>query len=196
MNDYGKVSEWVGQAKKNVRWLIILGIIQIILGVLAVASPAMAGIVVTIFVGACLLAAGIGQVIQALKAGSWGAGLLGALLGVLTAIAGLVLLFRPGISMVTLALILAIYLVAGGIVAAIVSFKIKPHDGWGWVLFHGIVSVILGILIWRQWPVSGLWAIGVMVGVHIMMSGWAMVMLGMSIKRGAGKLRDAVAGER
>jgi len=187
--------EWVAKAKQNVKWLIILGIAQVVLGMIAIASPLMTGIVVSIFVGACLLACGVGRVIEAFKAGSWGAGLLGTAVGALTIIAGLLMLFRPGVGLVTLTLILAFYFLIEGISTAVVAWKMRPNDGWGWVMFQGIVSILLGFMIWRQWPLSGAWALGTIIGIHILLNGWTMIMLGMALKRGGGAVREAVTGE-
>ena len=81
MYDGATTRKWVATAKQNVKWLIILGIVQVVLGMIAIASPLVTGIVVSIFVGACLLGCGVGRMIQAFKADSWGAGLLGAAVG-------------------------------------------------------------------------------------------------------------------
>ncbi len=89
-------------------------------------------------------------------------------------------------------LLLAFYFLIDGISEIIAAFKIKPDQGWGWVLFNGIIAVLLGFMIWRQWPVSGKWAIGVLVGIHIVFSGWTMVVLGTGARRIAGALEDAV----
>ena len=195
MYDGATTRKWVATAKQNVKWLIILGIVQVVLGMIAIASPLVTGIVVSIFVGACLLGCGVGRMIQAFKADSWGAGLLGTAVGALTIIAGLLMLFRPGVGLVTLTLILAFYFLIEGISTAVVASKMRPNDGWGWVMFQGVVSILLGFMIWRQWPLSGAWALGTIIGIHILLNGWTMIMLGMAVKRGAGAVREAVTGE-
>ena len=70
---------------------------------------------------------------------------------------------------------------------AIAAFRAKPDRGWGWLLFSGVVSLILGILIWRQWPMSGLWAIGILLGIRILMAGFGMIFVG-SATRQIGKV--------
>ena len=65
----------------------------------------------------------------------------------------------------------------------------QPAAGWSWSLFSGIVTVLLGVLIWRQWPVSGAWAIGILVGIHVLMSGWAAIMLGAAARGAASEIR-------
>jgi uncharacterized membrane protein HdeD (DUF308 family) len=91
-----------------------------------------------------------------------------------------------------LTLFLAAYFLIDGICEIIAAFKIKPDQGWGWMLFNGVIAVLLGAMIWRQWPVSGAWAIGILVGVHILISGWSMVIFGTGARRFAGAIEDAV----
>ena len=178
------VARWMPEARKNARWLIVLGIIQVIFGLVAMGSPLITGIVVSIFVGAMLLVSGIGRIIEALKAGSWGVGMLALLIGALTVIAGVVMLFRPVVGLTTLTLVLAFYFLFEGVSTLVVAWRMRPAEGWGWVFFNGLVSLLLGILIWRQWPVSGAWAIGTLVGIHILFNGWSMIMIGVLARRG------------
>jgi len=89
-------------------------------------------------------------------------------------------------------MLIAIYFLVDGISEIIAAFKIKPDQGWGWVLFNGIIAVLLGFMIWRQWPVSGAWAIGILVGIHILMTGWSMIILGTGARRVAGAIGVAV----
>ena len=102
------------------------------------------------------------------------------------------MIFRPLVGLVTMTMLLAIYFLIDGISEIIAAFKIKPDQGWGWVLFNGIIAVVLGFMIWRQWPVSGQWAIGLLVGIHILMTGWSMIILGTGARRVAGAIEDAV----
>ena len=81
---------------------------------------------------------------------------------------------------------LAAYFFASGVSQIILGFQVKPEKGWGWLAFHGLVAVILGLLIGRQWPLSGMWAVGTLVGVHILVSGWSEIMFGAGV-RGAVK---------
>ncbi len=97
---------------------------------------------------------------------------------------------RPLMGLATLALLLAAYFLVDGICEIIVAFKMKPESGWGWMLFGGIVAMLLGIMIWRQWPISGAWAIGVLVGVHMLLAGFALIVLGSGARRIASAIED------
>jgi len=183
---------WMEEAKKNSGFLIFLGILTVIFGVVAIGSPMITGVAVSVFVGFLLLASGVAQIIHALKSKQWGTGFWGTIIGLLGVVAGLLMIFRPMVGLVTMTMLLAIYFLVDGISEIIAAFKIKPDQGWGWLLFNGIVAVLLGFMIWRQWPVSGAWAIGVLVGIHILITGWSMIILGTGAKRVAGAIEDAV----
>jgi uncharacterized membrane protein HdeD (DUF308 family) len=185
-------AHWAHEAKKNATWLIVLGVLTAILGVLAIASPLMSGIAVTLFIGGLLTVMGVMQIIAAFKSGQWGSGIVGTLIGLLSIAAGLLMIFRPGIGLASLTLFLAAYFLVDGIFEIIASFKMKPESGWGWMLFNGIVAAVLGFLLWRQWPVSGSYAIGILFGIHILMSGIVMIVVGFGAQRISGKIEDAV----
>jgi len=182
---------WMDEAKKNAGLLIFLGVMTVIFGVVAVASPMITGVAVTVFVGFLLLASGVAQIVHALKSRQWGTGFWGTVIGVLGVAAGLLMIFRPLVGLVTMTMLLAIYFLVDGISEIIAAFKIKPDQGWSWVLFNGIIAVLLGLMIWRQWPVSGAWAIGLLVGIHILLTGWSMIILGSGARRVAGVIEDA-----
>jgi uncharacterized membrane protein HdeD (DUF308 family) len=181
---------WLDEANKNSGLLILLGILTVIFGVVAIGSPLITGFAVAVFVGFMLLASGFAQIVHAFKSKQWGTGFWGTVIGLLGAAAGLLMIFRPLVGLVTMTMLLAIYFLVDGISEVIAAFRIKPDKGWGWVLFNGIIAVVLGLMIWRQWPVSGAWAIGLLVGIHILITGWSMIILGTGARRVAGAVED------
>jgi uncharacterized membrane protein HdeD (DUF308 family) len=183
---------WLDEAKKNSGFLIFLGILTVIFGIVAIGSPLITGVAVAVFVGFLLLASGVAQIIHAFKSKQWGTGFWGTVIGVLGVAAGLLMVFRPLVGLVTMTMLLAIYFLVDGISEIIAAFRIKPDQGWGWVLFNGVIAVVLGFMIWRQWPVSGAWAIGLLVGIHILITGWSMIILGTGARRVAGAIEDTV----
>lgn len=172
--------------KKNARLAFITGIILLICGVLAVGSPFAAGVSVTIMVGSLLIIGGISQCFLAFQAGAFGKGLLIFLVGALTAVAGFYLFGQPLAGLATITIFLAAYFIVTGIFELIATIQIRPAEGWGWMLFNGIVTLLLGIMIWRQFPLSGAWAIGTLFGIKLMMSGLSLIFIGRSV-RGAAK---------
>jgi uncharacterized membrane protein HdeD (DUF308 family) len=183
---------WLDEAKKNSGFLIFLGILTVIFGVIAIGSPLITGVAVAVFVGFMLLASGVTQIIHAIKSKQWGTGFWGTVIGLLGVVAGLMMIFRPLVGLVAMTMLLAIYFLVDGVSEIVAAFRIRPDQGWGWVLFNGIIAVVLGFMVWRQWPVSGAWAIGILVGIHILLTGWTMIILGTGARRIAGTLEDVV----
>ena len=164
--------------KKDSTAVLILGIVTVVLGVLAMMAPMVTGVAVAFMVGILLIGGGIMRTIFAFKCKSWGAGILVFLLGILMLLVGLYMIARPGAALATLTLFLAAYFAVDGILEIVQAFDLKPIQGWGWTLFGGIVSILLGVMIWRQWPVSGAYAIGILVGIKLIFAGWAMAGIG------------------
>lgn len=172
------MNEVTGAVREGSRGVTVWGIATIILGVLAVMSPYYAGEIVAIMVAILLIAAGLARLFYAFKAESFGKGVLTFLFGGLSILAGVIMLARPVLGMLSLTVVLIVYFLVDGISQIIGSFRLRPVKGWGWLLFSGILSVVLAILLWQQWPVSGVWAIGVLVGVHLIFAGWSMIAVG------------------
>lgn len=172
--------------KESAGAAIAIGVVLVIVGFLAIGSPLVAGLSVSVFVGVMLLIGGIGQLALAFKAGSFGKGLLLIIVGIAAALAGLLMITQPASGLASLTIFLAVYFFATGIVESFWAFQIKPAKGWGWTLFSGIVTVLLGLMIWRQFPISGVWAIGTLVGIRMLFSGWTLIMFG-SAARGVVK---------
>jgi uncharacterized membrane protein HdeD (DUF308 family) len=164
--------------KANATGMTLLGIAMLILGALAVSAPLWTGVAVALLVGLLVLAAGIAQCAFSFQAGSFGQRLLGMLLGLLTAICGVVMVAHPVLHLSFLTLAIAVYFLAAGIFEAISALRVRPLRGWGWVLVGGLLSLLLGGLIWAEWPLSGAWAIGVLVGIKVMFLGATMITLG------------------
>lgn len=178
--------------KKDSTALMILGIITIVFGVLAMMAPLMAGMAIALMVGILLIGAGITRTIFAFKCKSWGTGILVFVLGLLTLAVGFYMVANRGAALATLTLFLAAYFVVDGIFEIIEAFDLKPINGWGWMLFGGVVSILLGIMIWRQWPLSTVWAVGVLFGIKMIFAGFAMTGIGAAGRSIAGSVEDAV----
>lgn len=150
---------------------IAVGILVAIAGILALLAPLAAGLSIAIAVGILLMVSGIFRMFFAFKMGSFGPGLLVFVVGLLSALAGLYMVARPGMALATITLVLAAYFIVSGVFEIIWAFRLRPIQGWGWTLFSGIVALALGIMIWRQFPVSGVWAVGTLVGIHMIFGG-------------------------
>jgi uncharacterized membrane protein HdeD (DUF308 family) len=89
---------------------------------------------------------------------------------------------NPGAALATMTMVLAIYLVISGVFEVMMAFQIKPVKGWGWALFSGVISILLGAMIWSQFPVSGLWTVGTLIGIKLFFSGWTLLMFGLTAR--------------
>jgi len=176
------MSELAAVVKAGGKKMTILGVVAIILGVLAMLMPVLAGASVVLFLGVLVLAAGIVRMIWAFGSDSVGKGMLKFAVGVLTLLCGIVLLAHPLFASVVLTLVLAIYFVVDGIVEIVAGIKRRPGLGWMWMLVGGIVSILLGVIIWRQFPLSGIWAIGILLGIKLFFVGLIMIMAGSAIR--------------
>ena len=168
----------VDRSRDGSGWIRVLGIITIILGIIAILAPILTGAVVSAVIGMVLLITGIVELIFAFATDGWKAGVLAFIGGIITIIAGGLLIARPVIGSAVLTILLGTYFLLDGIARISLSFKARPISGWGWMLFGGVLSIILGILIFIHWPLSGLWAVGVLVGIRILFAGAGMLITG------------------
>jgi len=164
----------------NRGWFIALGIILILIGTAAILFPFLSTLSTEIFVGWVLVIGGITQIVHGFWAKDWGGFFWELLVGLLETGAGLILLVYPVAGIIALTVYLAATFVIEGVFRAALAFRIKPQAGWGWMLFGGIVSIIVGAMLWAKLPSSALWAIGLLIGINIAMAGWTLLMLAIS----------------
>ncbi len=170
--------------ERNWGWLLALGIGLIVLGLLAIALPAVATLAAGIFIGWLLVIGGVAQIADAFSARRWAGFALHLLSGVLYLLVGGLLVFDPLGGALALTLVLAAFLLVQGIFQIGLALRLRPALSWGWLLASGAVTVLLAILIWAGWPSSALWVIGLLVGIHLLMSGSALTMLALAVRRG------------
>ena len=178
--------EMLGTIKRHAGVGTAVGILVVVAGILALLSPLVAGLAIAIAVGVLLIASGFSRLFLAFRMGSFGHGLLVFVLGALAIIIGGYMIARPGMALGTLTLVLAVYFAVDGVFQILWAFRLRPIKGWGWALFSGIVSLALGVMIWRQFPVSGVWAVGTLAGIQMVFGGSAVASV-CAAARGAAK---------
>ena len=178
--------EMLGTIKRHAGVGTAVGILVVVAGILALLSPLVAGLAIAIAVGVLLIASGVSRLFLAFRMGSFGHGLLVFVLGALAIIIGGYMISRPGMALGTLTLVLAVYFAVDGVFQILWAFRLRPIKGWGWALFSGIVSLALGVMIWRQFPVSGVWAVGTLAGIQMVFGGSAVASV-CAAARGAAK---------
>jgi uncharacterized membrane protein HdeD (DUF308 family) len=172
-----------GVIHRATTWSIVLSVLMIAAGLLAVFSPAVAGVAVTVFFGWLLIFSGILHLAFAWQAGRPGAVVWEILIGVLYGGIGFYLLAQPVAGLESLTLALAIYLVIEGVLEFVLSFLLRPLPGSGWLLVDGFVTMVIAAMIVSAWPFSSVWAIGTLVGVSMFLSGMTRLMLSVAVRR-------------
>jgi uncharacterized membrane protein HdeD (DUF308 family) len=158
-------------------------IIFILIGVLALALPVATSFAVARILAWVLVFDGIFQLFYAFKSEGVGRILWKVLVAVLYVVGGLYLLANPLLKMAGLTLVLAIFFVVEGIMDLSTYLFSAKTEGSHWLLIHGVIAILLGFMIWRSWPVSSLWAVGILAGVSIFLSGLTRLMLALAIRR-------------
>jgi uncharacterized membrane protein HdeD (DUF308 family) len=163
------------QASKN---SVAIGLLLTVLGIFAIMSPVFTGVAVTVMVGMLLVSAGIVEIIFAFQSDSFGEGALKFIFGGLSIVAGIIIITAPVESMAFLTIVLIVYLMASGLLSIILAFKQQPEEGKVWMFLNGALSILFGILVIANWPVSGIWLIGFYIGLRILMQGFLFIRLG------------------
>jgi uncharacterized membrane protein HdeD (DUF308 family) len=158
------------------------GAITMLLGVFAMFTPMLTGLSILLLLGLIVMAAGILRMLWAFKAGSVGRGLLMFVLGLLTLAVGFLLLVNPLFAAVSVTILLTAYLVVDGAAEIYAGIQRRPDAGWGWLTVGGVVSILLGVLIWRQAPLAGVWAIGLFLGIKLFFVGLMMMTVGGTLR--------------
>ncbi len=168
--------------QKNWWWFLALGIGWVVLGTIALSSSLLVSLVAVALFGVLMLIAGIAQVVSAFWSGKWSGAMVQLLVGILYTVVGFMIFDKPGEAAVGLTLLIAGFLIIGGIIRIVLALS-EQFSGWGWVLLNGIVTLLLGILIFKQWPLSGAWVIGLFVGIEMIFNGWYWIMLSLGIRK-------------
>jgi uncharacterized membrane protein HdeD (DUF308 family) len=161
-----------------VGWAILL----IVVGFFALALPFEAGIAIAIVVAVLVIVAGIAHLAGTFAARTTGGFFWRLLVGCAYLIAGVYLLINPKLSLVSLTLALAVLFLMEGVFHIVTYFQVKSVPGSGWILFDGIVTLILAVMIWKSWPASAVWALGTIVGINLLMSGFTRLMYSRAVR--------------
>jgi uncharacterized membrane protein HdeD (DUF308 family) len=172
-------------------WSIVLSVLMIVAGVLAIASPFIAGVAVAVVVGWLLIFSAALHLVYAFRGGRVTAVLWEVLLAVVYGLIGFYVLANPVIGLATLTFMIAFYLFVESILEFALSYQLRKERGAGWLVFDGIVTLILAVMIWSSWPYSGLWAIGTLVGVSMLFSGITRLGLAYTARRVADVWKQA-----
>lgn len=170
-------------ARKVASTLMWEGIALIVLGSIAVILPGLFSLAVTTLVGVLLLVGGVIRLWRCLSGGDAGSHLWHILAAALAVIAGVLLLVNPVEGVLTLTVVVIALFLAEGVIKMIGAINMRPAGGWVWMLVSGLVDVALGVVLWAGLPGTALWAIGLLVGISLLFTGWTAVMLATGLRK-------------
>jgi uncharacterized membrane protein HdeD (DUF308 family) len=162
-------------------WFVILGVSLVVLGTVALGSVVITSLAAAAAIGVLLLLAGAAEAVGAFWCRGWSGIFLHLLSGVLSIVVGLLFLRAPLDALAALTLLIAGFLMAGGIFKVVAALSYR-FAAWGWSLASGIIDLILGVLIWQEWPASALWVIGLFVGINLIFRGFNWIALGLALR--------------
>jgi uncharacterized membrane protein HdeD (DUF308 family) len=163
---------------------ILWGVLLIVFGMVAVGSPFLAAVAVNVIVAWLIVLAGIVHLMLAFRAHGAGSRIWKVLVGIAYVCFGGYLIVHPLLGVASLTLLLASLFLIEGILNIVLYVKMRPVKGSAWVLIDGIVTLLLGVMIYMQWPSSSLWAIGTLVGISMIISGAARVAMSLAVHKG------------
>ena len=172
-----------GEVQKHWGWLLALGIIFIVLGTIALGMSVAVTVATVLFFGVLLAIGGAVQLVQAFRSRGWQSISMHVLIGLLYLVAGISMVTEPIAGSLVLTALLGAAFVATGILRIVMGMQLKKIGfGWGWAVFAGVVSLVLGVMIFMQWPASALWIIGMLVAIEMIFHGWSYVMIALALK--------------
>ncbi|MDZ4819166.1 MAG: HdeD family acid-resistance protein [Planctomycetota bacterium] len=164
-------------------WFLALGIAMTVAGVFAISYSCIATVTaagVLIF-GFILFFAGISEIVHSFWIGRWSGLLFHLLIGLLYLFAGLMIIDAPERAAIQLTLLIAVFLMFSGIFRVVFAVG-ERFTGWGWVMLNGMVTFFLGMLIYKGWPESSLWVIGMFIGIDLIFNGWTWIALSLGMR--------------
>ena len=165
-------------------WFVLLGIGLVAIGTVALGSVGIASLATALVLGSLILLGGVAETLGAFWCRAWSGFFFHLLSGILAIVIGALFLRAPVDAVLALTLLVACYLMVGGIFK-IVSAASYRFAAWGWTLFGGVIDVVLGVMIWVEWPDSALWVIGLFVGISLIFRGFNWIGLGMALRSAA-----------
>jgi uncharacterized membrane protein HdeD (DUF308 family) len=176
----------IDEVRRNWGWFLVLGISLVVLGVFAISWSLLATIASVLLFGWLLVISGVLEVASSIWARRWTGFFLHLLAGVLDVVVGLLIVTHPVAAAAALTLLLAAFFLVSGAYRIATAVALR-FPNWGWALLGGVVTVLLGAMLWGEWPETALWFIGLCVCIELLFRGWTWVMFALTV-RGLPKL--------
>src|SRR5215467_1782353 len=176
-------------------WSILCGVSLVVLGMFAVGSPALAAVAVNAVIAWLIVLAGVVHLFLAFHAHRAGSLLWKLVVGIAYVFFGVYLIAHPALGVASLTLVLGSLFLVEGIFDLALFFQMRAVGGSSWILVDGIITLLLGLMIYRQWPSSSNWAIGTLVGVSLIISGVTRLMLSLAVRKAAAHFASLSSGK-
>jgi len=174
--------------KKASGWFIGMAVLFILLGMMAIIEPGVAALAVTILVGWLLIFGGVAHLVAAFSGGGAARVVWQVLIGIVYIVGGFYFLAHPLLALGTMTLLLGVILLTEAVFELISYFRLRREGGSGWLLMNALITLLLGGLIWFQWPSSSVWVIGTLLGVNLLMTGISRLMFGITARQLANRV--------
>ncbi len=187
----------VGKSVKQLsQRVLILGIVLAVLGVICLIVPFQTGMAFSVILGLFFIAGGVIRAMFAFIGLTWGSAILRFLFGALMVLVGFWLAINPDAGVQVLSIWLAVYFFVDGVLGVIYSFQLRPIGGGSGVLLNGILGIALASMIWFQWPFSGDSAVGILIGIKLILDGGALISLGIAGRTLGGTVEEILISEQ
>ena len=163
-------------------WLLLLGVIFIVFGCVGLSMVVGLTLVSMVFFGILLIVAGVSQIIDAFKSRQWQGVFWHALVAFLYVGLGALIIYDPFLASTLITVLLAWIFIIIGAARIFMAFSLRHGVGWVWLLLAGIAALIIGVLILMQWPLSGLWVIGLFIAIDMLMTGWSYIFMALALR--------------
>ncbi len=172
----------LGEVQKNWKWLLFLGIVLLILGLIGLGKAYFFTMASVFFIGLLILIGGAIQLFESFKCKGWKSMIWHLVISIIYILVGIQIIARPLVASTVITLMIAIGIILVGILRVVMALQHRGLPNWGWPLFSGIISILLGLVIAARWPVSGLFVIGLFVAIELIIHGWSYLFLALAAK--------------
>jgi uncharacterized membrane protein HdeD (DUF308 family) len=179
------LSDKLNAIRANWGWFVALGIAFVVLGLIALAHVLISTIATALYVGALIVVGGVVQVIHAFRVQGWGHFFYWLLAGVLYVVAGALIMYNPLLGAGVITLLIGVALAVEGIFRIAAGIGSRPGSGWGWIVFSGFITLLLGAIIIAQWPVNSVYILGLFLGIDLIVNGVGTFFFGLALRQKA-----------
>jgi uncharacterized membrane protein HdeD (DUF308 family) len=162
-------------------WILFLGIVLVCLGAIALLMTPISTVAAVLILGWLMVASGVVEIVHAFRVNRWSGMFLHLIGGIVGVLVGLLIVTHPVAGALAWTLLFASFFTVIGIFRIIAALRLK-FANWGWAVFDGAITLGLGILVWAEWPWSGLWFLGIALGVTLLLRGWSYVMFALAVR--------------